>query len=180
MWVKCLVGTNSCYGCVKDVHMVNDFPNERSHGKGNCKAQPSSRSSEALKMNCFYALKARGEQENSPGVVAGMLQVLSINVYRLLDQGATLCFVTPLVARKFDVFPDILIELFSVCTPKGDSIVAKKIYRKYPIMLLNRVTLVYLIELDMFDFNIILGIDCLHTCFASIDCRTRVVKFQFP
>ncbi|KAH0646255.1 hypothetical protein KY284_034139 [Solanum tuberosum] len=26
----------------------------------------------------------------------------------------------------------------------------------------------------------ILGMDWLHSCYASIDCRTRVVKFQFP
>ena len=24
---ECLVGTNSCYGCGKSDHMVNDFPN---------------------------------------------------------------------------------------------------------------------------------------------------------
>ena len=47
-------------------------------------------------------------------------------------------------------------------------------------MLPNRVTLVDLVELDMFDFDIILGIHWLHNCFASINCRTRVVKFQFP
>ena len=32
----------------------------------------------------------------------------------------------------------------------------------------------------MFDFDVILGVDWLHACFASIDCRTQVVKFQFP
>ena len=32
----------------------------------------------------------------------------------------------------------------------------------------------------MLDFYIILGMDWLHECFASIDCRTRVVTFNFP
>ena len=32
----------------------------------------------------------------------------------------------------------------------------------------------------MIDFDVILGIDWLHAFFASIDCRTRVVKFNFP
>ena len=36
-----------------------------------------------------------------------------------------------------------------------------------------------LIELGMVDFNVILGLDCLHTCYASFDYMTRVVKFQF-
>ena len=46
-------------------------------------------------------------------------------------------------------------------------------------MLPNRVTYVELVELDMFDFDVILCMDRLHACFASIDCRTRVVKFNF-
>ncbi|KAH0680772.1 hypothetical protein KY284_021857 [Solanum tuberosum] len=32
----------------------------------------------------------------------------------------------------------------------------------------------------MLDFDVILRMDWLHACFASIDCRTRAVKFQFP
>ena len=32
----------------------------------------------------------------------------------------------------------------------------------------------------MVDFDVILGMDWLHACFASIDCRTRVLKFKFP
>lgn len=37
-----------------------------------------------------------------------------------------------------------------------------------------------LVELYMLDFDVILGMDWLHACYASIDCRTQVVKFQFP
>ena len=36
-----------------------------------------------------------------------------------------------------------------------------------------------LIELDIVDFDVILGMDWLYSSYASIDCRTRVVKFQF-
>ena len=82
------------------------------------------------------------------------------------------------VARKFDVLPDALIELFLICTPMGDSVGAKRVYRKRLVMLPNRITLGDFVELEMFDFDIILGRDCLHACFASIDFKTRVVKFQ--
>ena len=44
----------------------------------------------------------------------------------------------------------------------------------------NRVSYVYLVKLDKLDFHIILGMDWLPGCFASIDCMTRVVKFKFP
>ena len=65
-------------------------------------------------------------------------------------------------------------------TPEGESVVAKRVYRNCPIMLPNRFSYVELVELDMFDFDFILGIDWLQACFALIDCRTRVVKFNFP
>ena len=32
----------------------------------------------------------------------------------------------------------------------------------------------------MVDFDVILGMDWLHDCFASINCRTKIVKFNFP
>ena len=28
-------------------------------------------------------------------------------------------------------------------------------------------------------FDVILGMDWLHSCYASFDCRTRIVSFQF-
>ena len=67
-----------------------------------------------------------------------------------------------------------------VSTPVGESVVAKRVYINCPMMLPNRVSYVNIVELDIFDFDVILGIDWVHACFASIDCRTRVVRFNFP
>ena len=47
-------------------------------------------------------------------------------------------------------------------------------------MFCNKFQLVDLVELDMLDLDVRLGMDWLHACFASIDGRTRVVKFNFP
>ena len=58
--------------------------------------------------------------------------------------------------------------------------VDKRVHKVFLISMPNRVTLVDLIELDMLDFDIIFVMDKLHACFASIYCRIRVVKFQFP
>ena len=46
-------------------------------------------------------------------------------------------------------------------------------------MLPNRVYYIYLVELDMLDFDIILGMDWLYSFFPSIACRKRVMKFNF-
>ena len=94
--------------------------------------------------------------------------------------GATLSFVTPLVSMKFDVLLNVLSDTFSVITLVGDSIVAKRVYRSCPMLFPNRVTLVNLVELDTLEFDFILGMDWLDACFDSIECRTRLIKFQFP
>ena len=46
-----------------------------------------------------------------------------------------------------------------VFTPVGDSVVAKRVYRNCPIKLPNRVAHLKLVEFDVVDFNIILGMD---------------------
>ncbi|KAH0712114.1 hypothetical protein KY289_008073 [Solanum tuberosum] len=149
-------------------------------GKEGNQAPPSGSNSNVPKQNHFYALQTRGDQESSPDVVIGMLRFFQLDVYALLDHGATLSFVTQYVAMKFDVLPDVLLEPFSISTPIGDSMVAKRAYRICLVSLSHRVTLVDLVELHMLDFDVILGMDWLHSCHASIDCRTRVVRCQFP
>ena len=62
----------------------------------------------------------------------------------------------------------------------GDFVVTKRVYTSCLVALSNRVTLVDLLELYMLDFDVIFGVDSLRACFASIDCRTRVIQFQFP
>ncbi|WMV46774.1 hypothetical protein MTR67_040159 [Solanum verrucosum] len=77
----------------------------------------------------------------------------------LHDPGAMLSFFTPYVAMGFDVGPEILSCPFHVSTPAGDSIVAKRVYRNCRISVSHGVTHVDLVELDMLDFYIILGMD---------------------
>ena len=88
-------------------------------------------------------------------------------------------FVIPLVASKFDLLPKILHELFLVSSPIGECITTERVHRNCPITILDRVTYADLIELTMLDFDILLGMDCLHKYYATIDCRNRVVRFQF-
>ena len=101
-------------------------------------------------------------------------------MYTLLDPGSTLSFVTPLVASKFDLLPEISHEPFLVSTPIGDNISAERIYRYCPINVLHRVTYVDLIEFTVLHFDIILVMDWNHKCYATIECRKMVVRFQFP
>ena len=88
------------------------------------------------------------------------LHVFSFPLYALLDPGSTLSFVSPFVASKFDLLPEILHEPFLVSTPIGDNIRAERVYKEYPINILDKVTLADLIEISMIDYDIVLVIVC--------------------
>lgn len=75
------------------------------------------------------------------------------------------------------MFINVLLEPFYVSTPFGDYAVARRVYMRYPDSLSHRLTLVDLVELDMIDFDAILGMNWFHSLYASIDCKTKVVKF---
>ena len=175
----CLIQTDNCYSCGKSGHKGRDCPNLKGQDKSNGLAQASCYNVDVSKKNRFYALLSKSEQETSPNMVTSNLKVFSIDVYVLLDPGATLSFFTPLVAKKFDILPAILDEPFMVPTTWMSPLLQTECIEIGPIMLPNRVTYVEPVELDMLDFDIILGMNWSHACFASIDCRTRVVKFKF-
>ena len=85
---ECLVGTHNCFGYGKDVHKVKVCPMIKDRGKESSKSQASGPSSDPSMNNCFYDLHSRGEQEDSPNDVTGMLRVFSINIYALVYPSA--------------------------------------------------------------------------------------------
>ena len=100
---------------------------------------------------------SRQDQEGSPDVVTCMLRVFDLDVYAFVDHGATLSFVTPYIVVQFTVCPETLSEPFSVSTPVGDPVIARRVYRNCPVIVSQKVTSTDLLELEMVDFDIILG-----------------------
>jgi len=130
--------------------------------------------------NCLYAITSSQEQANSLDVVTGMIKVLTFDVYALLDPGASLYLVTPHIAMNLDILLEKLLEPFSVSILVGESILDERVYHDCTISVNHNNIMADLVELDMVDFDVILCMDWLHVCYASICYRTRVVKFQFP
>ena len=87
-----------------------------------------------------------------------------MHVYALVDLGASLYFVTPYLAVDFRVSPKILVEPFSVSTLVGKTIIARRVYKNYPIMIFLKSTSTDLVELEMTNFDVILNMDWLHSC----------------
>ncbi|XP_070055305.1 uncharacterized protein [Nicotiana tomentosiformis] len=128
----------------------------------------------------FYVMSGRQSAEASPNVVTGILTVQSHDVYALIDAGSSLSYVTPYVATSFGTEPEQLHEPFSVSTLIGESITAARIYRDCVVTVRGRDTMADLIELGMIDFDVIMGMDWLYSCFAKLDCRTRIMRLEFP
>ena len=77
----------------------------------------------------------------------------------MLDLGATLSFLTPHIAVQFSVSPKTLSEPFLVSTKVGDQVVARLVHRNCPVTFSQKVTSSNLVELEMVDFGVILGMD---------------------
>ena len=101
--------------------------------------------------NLLYAITTCQEQENSQDVVTGIVKVFNFDVYSLLDLGASLYFVTPCVANHIEILLEKLCKPLCVSTPIGESILVERVYHDCLIS--------YLVELDMVDFGVILGMD---------------------
>ena len=88
-----------------------------------------------------------------------MINVFNFNVYALLYPRGSLSFLTPYVVKHFDIFHEKLCEPFRVSTPFGESILAERVCRDYLISISQKNTMVDLVNFDMIDFDVILGMD---------------------
>ncbi|XP_070004324.1 uncharacterized protein [Nicotiana sylvestris] len=130
--------------------------------------------------NRFYAMSGHQTTEASPDVVTGILTVQSHDVYAFIDPGSTFSYITPFVDMGFGIETDQLHEPFLVSTPVGESITTARVYRGCFVTVWGRDTAADLIELGMVDFDVIMGMDWLYSCFAKLDYRTRTIRLEFP
>ena len=66
----------------------------------------------------------------------------------------------------------------AIGTPLGECIEVRYIYPWCVIEIEKRVLSVDLIELAVFDFNVILRMDWLFENYASIDCNDKYIRFR--
>ena len=125
----------------------------------------------------LYALNNRQEHKDSPNLISCMIQVFDFTVYALLHPRATLSFVTPYIAMKFDIIREQLSEPFSVSIPIAESILAKIVYRDCALYINHKCTMADLVDLYMVDIDVILDMDWILAFYASVYYRTRAVKF---
>ena len=94
-------------------------------------------------------------------------------------QELTLSYITPFVSKKYEIHPELLYELFVVLTPIGESIISRRVYHDCVVTVCVLDTLANPIELEIIHFDVIMGIDWLSSCYATMIAEISLPDFIF-
>ena len=149
----------ACFGCRKMGHRVKDCPNPKKEGDKSTKP-PKNRP----RINARVHVMTDFEVEESNDVVIGILLVNSTPAYVLFDCGVTHSFVVRKFAKTLNVQHEWLDNPYRVSDLKYNNCLTE---------IEGRTLQANLVEINMSDFNVILGMDWLVRNHAQIDCRRK-------
>ena len=113
----------------------------------------------------------------SDTVVKGILPLFSNFAKTLFDSGSTHSFISSRYAKLCDKKLGLMDYDLFVATPMGDSLVCNSILKSCVIQIKDREMLADLILMDMYDYDVILGMDWLAAYHASVDYFRKEVVF---
>ncbi|WRX29424.1 Reverse transcriptase domain - like 10 [Theobroma cacao] len=116
------------------------------------------------------------EAQTSNALVSGIFSICDMNARVLFDPGATHSFISPCFASRLGRDRVRRKEQLVVSTPLKEIFVAEWEYESC----VDKDTLMHLVVLDTLDFDVILGMNWLSPCHASVDCYHKLVRFDFP
>nr|XP_027086619.1 uncharacterized protein LOC113708357 [Coffea arabica] len=156
-------------------HRAMNCPNRKSGGDKNGKPADMK-----PKVNVRVHAMTDVEAEVSGDVVTGTLLINSTPAYVLFDCGASHSF----VARKFVKYlcmpPEWMDHPYRVAAPENKILVSHTRYPNCSVELEDKKLEVDLVQINMSDFDVILGMHWLARHFAQIDCRKKRVLFMKP
>nr|XP_009800148.1 PREDICTED: uncharacterized protein LOC104246099 [Nicotiana sylvestris] len=161
----CRQDSNACYACGQPGHIMRHCPMT---GRGGM-AQPTT----SAGASSYLVRPPRQSMQTSAGRGRGRFgasglggQQNRIYLYR--------------VVSKWDREPELLHKSFEASMPMGESVLVRRVYRSCDVKIHDRHMLPDLHELEMVDFDIIMGMHWLASCYANVDCWTKIVRFNFP
>jgi hypothetical protein len=101
-----------------------------------------------------------------------------MQVYALNDHGASHSFVSYRIVNSLHVLSNNLGVGVTVSTPLGENIHIDDIYRRVKLYIGGLELRVDLMLLELYDFDVILGMDWLSKHKAQVDCFTKTVTIQ--
>ena len=98
----------------------------------------------------------------------------------LFDSGATHSFVSPSFALCLDMRFDVLNCPLTMLTPVGEVYLINRFLSGCEVCIEDEILLVDLVELEILEIDVILGMDWLSAHHAVLDCFNKVVTLSIP
>jgi len=111
-------------------------------------------------------------------VIAGTLQLGSIQVHTLIDPEASHFFFAYGIVNNLNVPPSRLIVGMTISTPLRENIDIDDVYKGVVLYIEGAELRVDLISLELYYFDLILGMDWLSRHKAQMDCFTKIIVIQ--
>ncbi|KAM6547414.1 hypothetical protein CsatB_019090 [Cannabis sativa] len=124
----------------------------------------------------FFGI-TQAKAEASPSVLSGQIPMANTTCKVLFDSGATHSFITSTIVNHINVPSELFTVGFGTMLPSGEVVISRNWLRGIPVRIDGRKLFVDLIVLDLFDFDVILGMDFLTKYGASIDCEQKKIVF---
>ncbi|XP_038984477.1 uncharacterized protein LOC120111492 [Phoenix dactylifera] len=171
----CLKKTGGCFSCGQTGHIACDcLSRKKDEPRHTAPEDQRSRGNPRL-----FAL-TRQDASASDQVVTGTLLVNSAPALTLFDSGSTHSFASVSFSRQLHSIPEKLVEPWHVATPLQKTEIVDTKYRDCITKIGERELETNLLQLDMQDFDIILGMDWMSQYHAHIDCYHKKVVFRIP
>ncbi|CAL8992245.1 unnamed protein product [Prunus brigantina] len=167
----CHKKTRACFKCGKIGHFIQNSPDTKEDQERTQKDQRVQGRVYALTMN---------EAEDAATVVAGTILVSRQLAFTLFDSGTTHSSISPGFARKISGMLIKLESEFYVATPSREVLNCKDMLKGYAITIAGRELGADLVIMDMYDFDVIQGMDWLSTHCTLVKCFAKEVVFQPP
>ena len=119
------------------------------------------------------------EAETSNDVVIGVFLIRSLSVKVLFDSGATHSFISKTVVESLGLVSPESVSL-DVSIPSGEVRNCSKLFRSVPLSISGVEFPSDLIEFDLKDLDVILGMDWLGKYKAQFDCAAQKVTLYSP
>ncbi|XP_070057418.1 uncharacterized protein LOC142167153 [Nicotiana tabacum] len=116
-------------------------------------------------------------------MIKGIISIRSRDALVLFDPGSTYSYVFSLFSPYLDFSRESLGSLVYLSTPVGDSVIVYRVYPSCVMTFRGYETRADLMLLDITDFEVILGMGWLSSCYAIFDCHATAITLammKFP
>ena len=158
---NCPWNTGSCFRCGQKGHKIADCPQMDE----NRSTQAKDGGQRPKTQGRIYALTQQDAQASN-AVVTGTIPVSGIHASVLFDSDATHSFISTTFIRQHDIVCEPMKIKLYIETPVGGILSTENVCKSCSIRIGERELPTNLVVLDMHDFDIILGMDWLATCWV--------------